>query len=153
MSTSPDSIAEDFAKAWNEGAAGALADLFAEDADFVNVVGLWWNTRDQIREAHTYGFRRMFPDSVMTLSKVTSRRLGNDVAVVHAAWTMRGQVTPEGKPSGERAGVLSFVLARQNDQTWSAVSAQNTDKSPGMQTHVAEDGSLTATNYSQKRRI
>ena len=30
--------------------------LFTEDADFVNVVGLWWRTRAQIRDNHAYGF-------------------------------------------------------------------------------------------------
>lgn len=40
----------------------ALAALFTEDADFVNVVGLWWTTREQIRDNHAYGFRHMFPD-------------------------------------------------------------------------------------------
>ena len=38
--TSPEHIVHGFAEAWNRRDAAALAALFAEDADFVNVVGL-----------------------------------------------------------------------------------------------------------------
>ncbi|MCK2201514.1 SgcJ/EcaC family oxidoreductase, partial [Corynebacterium callunae] len=95
MINSPAQVAENFVAAWNKANADEIAELFSEDADFVNVVGLWWNSRKQIRDAHAYGFDRMFPDTVMTLNKVTTRLLGVDVAVVHAAWTMEGQITPQ----------------------------------------------------------
>ena len=38
----PTDVAAAFAKAWSKRDADAIADLFVEDADFVNVVGLWW---------------------------------------------------------------------------------------------------------------
>ena len=38
-----------FFDAWNAQDLDWLADLFVEDADFVNVVGIWWTTRRQIR--------------------------------------------------------------------------------------------------------
>jgi uncharacterized protein (TIGR02246 family) len=97
MITSPEQIATGFAAAWNAADAGLLSELFTEDADFVNVVGLWWNTRSQIRDNHAYGFRHMFPHTLMTLGKVVSRQLGPDVAVVHTAWTLTGQITPPAK--------------------------------------------------------
>lgn len=34
-----------FEQYWNQRDAGSLANLFAEDADFVNVVGIWWACR------------------------------------------------------------------------------------------------------------
>lgn len=61
MVASPEDSAIAFAAAWNEADAGSLAELFAEDADFVNVVALWWRTRTQIQDNHADGFRRMFP--------------------------------------------------------------------------------------------
>ncbi|MFZ1412054.1 MAG: SgcJ/EcaC family oxidoreductase, partial [Micropruina sp.] len=51
-----------FVKAWDEGDAEAIGDLFVEDADFVNVVGLWWSSRISIVRAHAYGFERIFPN-------------------------------------------------------------------------------------------
>lgn len=50
--TSPKSIITGFQQAWNAHDATALAQLFVEDADFVNVTGLWWTNRERIRKAH-----------------------------------------------------------------------------------------------------
>lgn len=150
MINSPAQVAENFAAAWNKANADEIAELFSVDADFVNVVGLWWNSRKQIRDAHAYGFDRMFPDTVMTLNKVTTRLLGVDVAVVHAAWTMEGQITPQGERAGVRTGVFSFTLSRQDDASWICVSAHNTDKVPGKQTHIASADTLTPASYVRK---
>lgn len=57
LANSPEGVARGFADAWNRGDALAIAALFVEDADFVNVVGLWWRNRRRIREAHAYGAR------------------------------------------------------------------------------------------------
>lgn len=120
MIVSPEDIATGFAAAWNAADAQLLAECFTEDADFVNVVGLWWRSRTQIRDNHAYGFRYMFPRTTMTLQKVACRVLGSDFAVVHAAWTVTGQITPTGEPAGDRYGVLSFTVARQPDGNWLA---------------------------------
>jgi uncharacterized protein (TIGR02246 family) len=152
MTTSPRGIAEGFAAAWNAADPVALAALFAEDADFVNVVGLWWTNRNQIRDNHAYGFRHMFPDTVIVLDRITVRELGADVAVVHASWTMNGQITPTGEKAGTRRGVISFTTVRQQSGRWLAVSAQNTDAVPGMQTHVATNDELKPETYAPRGR-
>lgn len=151
MTASPRDIAEEFAAAWNAADPDALAALFVEDADFVNVVGLWWTNRHQIRENHAIGFQRMFPDTVMVLERVRVRDLGTDVAVVHARWTMSGQIDPAGKRTGTRRGVISFTAARQSTGRWLAVSAQNTDIVAGMQTHVSTDEGLKPETYPAGR--
>ncbi|MFJ5957310.1 SgcJ/EcaC family oxidoreductase [Paenarthrobacter sp. NPDC092416] len=150
MTSSPRGVAEGFATAWNAADAVALADLFVDDADFVNVVGMWWINRRQIEFNHAYGFRHMFPDTEMVLERVKVRELGSDVAVVHAKWSMTGQITPSGKRSGRRRGVISFTTVRQEDGGWLAVSAQNTDIVPGKQTHVATDEGLVPETYEPR---
>ena len=47
-------LLERFAAAWNRHDATALARLFVADADFVNVVGIWWRDRCAIEEAHAF---------------------------------------------------------------------------------------------------
>lgn len=150
MPRNPRGIAEEFAAAWNAADPEALAALFVEDADFVNVVGLWWTNRHQIRENHAIGFRRMFADTVMVLERVRVRDLGTDAAVVHARWTMTGQIDPAGEKSGTRRGVISFTATRQPNGRWLAVSAQNTDIVPGMQTHVSSEEGLVPETYSSR---
>lgn len=140
-------IAVGFVDAWNRKDADGLAELFVEDADFVNVVGLWWHTREQIRQAHATGFRRIFGSSVMELRKVTVRLLGVDTAVVHCAWALTGQDAHGQRAAGQRKGVLSFTALRTPDEGWLAVSAQNTDRIDGAETHLATGGSHEAVNY------
>jgi uncharacterized protein (TIGR02246 family) len=147
MATDPKAIVDEFVEAWNRADADALAGLFVEDADFVNVVGLWWTSRSQIRYNHAYGFRHMFPGTTVTTEKVTVRHLGADYAVVHAIGTLTGQVTPTGELAGNRTAVLSFTVGRQRDGQWLAVSAQNTDRVPGAQTHLAAGNTLTPVSY------
>lgn len=153
MLDKPEYVAQEFANAWSSANADGIASLFVPDADFVNVVGIWWNTREQIRDGHAYGFKYMFPNSVMTLVKVTSRALGEVHALVHAAWSMTGQITPEGGPAGARSGIFSFVMARQPAGNWLAVSAHNTDIVSGAQTHVADSGSLRPESYKQRTKL
>lgn len=153
MLDKPEDVAQEFANAWSAANADGIAALFVPDADFVNVVGIWWNTREQIREGHAYGFKHMFPHSTMTLNKVSSRTLGEDHAVVHAAWSMSGQITPTGQPAGTRRGIFSFVMARQSAGNWLAVSAHNADIVPGAQTHVASSGTLHPESYKQRTKL
>lgn len=137
----PRSVADGFMEAWNRQDADGIAALFVPDATFVNVVGFWWTNQQQIRFNHDYGFTHMFGHSTMDLTKASTRMLGQDAAVVVASWRMRGQVGPDGAPGGERTGVVSFTVARQEGGGWLAVHAHNTDRIPDAQTHlVTEDG-------------
>ncbi|GFZ95491.1 SgcJ/EcaC family oxidoreductase [Nesterenkonia alkaliphila] len=144
----PEEIADRFVQAWNRTDAAALAGLFAQDADFVNVVGLWWEDRERIRQAHDYGFRRIFGDSEMKVQRTKLRRLGDSAAVVHLEWTLSGQSPQNGGEPGERRGIFSFVL-HKNDDAWLAVSAHNTDRVPGSETHIAGDSGIAPTSYQQ----
>lgn len=142
---SPEQVPERFAAAWNAGDADALAALFAEDADFVNVVGLWWHDRENIRRAHEYGLRVIFPGSRMAVRSVRVRRMGR-VAVVHCRWRLRGQRLPGGGRGEPRTGVMSFV-AQERDGWWIAVSAHNTDVVPGAESIAASGTRRRPADY------
>ncbi len=144
----PESIPTVFVEAWNARDPDTLAMLFEEDADFVNVVGLWWHDREAIRRAHAYGLTRIFGDSTATLGRVKLRMLSADIAVVHARMHLEGQTPGEGvERPHRRMTIFSFVVHR-TAHGWRCVSAQNTDVVPGMETNiVAEDGKLRAADY------
>lgn len=148
----PADVAQGFRDAWNRMDADALAALFTEDADFVNVVGMWWRNRRQIRFNHAYGFRRIFAGSVMSIDRLAVRELG-DVAVVHVDARVRGQTAPDGRPAGDRLAHLSFVVARQPGGGWLAVSAQNTDRVPGAQTNLAEGDRVWPVRYDPPAEV
>lgn len=142
----PEEIPGRFIQAWNRADGAALAALFADDADFVNVVGLWWEDRERIRQAHDYGFRKIFGHSQMRLQRIKLRRLGESAAVVHAEWSLTGQTPQGGDEPRERRGVFSFVL-QKDDAGWLAVAAHNTDRVPGSETLIAGKDGLSPTSY------
>ena len=142
----PDEMPRAFAAAWMARDADALAALFAEDADFVNVVGLWWEDRAAIRTAHHYGLTTFFRDSRLSVGRVKLRALGPDAAVVHARMILIGQRAPDGAEAGARHTILSFVMER-GEAGWLCVSAQNTDIVPGRETHERKGDDLIPRDY------
>jgi uncharacterized protein (TIGR02246 family) len=147
----PESIPEAFAAAWNRKDARALASIFDDDAEFVNVVGLWWHDRAAIEQAHAYGFERIFPDSTLKLLRVTVKQLRDDVAVVHARMRLTGQ-SPAGEEDAPRprTNVFTFVIHR-TPTGWRCAAAQNTDVVPGAETNAIDaSGALRPADYRER---
>ncbi len=144
----PERIPARFAAAWNARDADGIAALFDEDAEFVNVVGLWWHDREAIRAAHAYGLARIFTDSTLRVGTVRVKRLSDDVAVVHARMHLEAQ-TPVGavvRPR-PRTNVFTFV-ARRTPDGWRCAAAHNTDVVPGAETNVVDEaGRLRGADY------
>jgi len=142
----PEDIPRIFTEAWNARRADRLAALFEEDADFINVVGIWWENRADIEKAHDYGLKVIFNESTLKVGRIKVKPLGNDHAVVHARMRLTGQ-TPKDGAAGLRHNLFLFVL-RKHGNHWLCVSAQNTDIVPGAETHIHnEKGELVAADY------
>lgn len=144
----PESIAHVFVEAWARRDAAKLASLFDEDAEFVNVTGLWWHDREAIRKAHAYGFEHIFGSSTLHLVQVKVKSLTDDIAVVHAKVRLDGQTAvPRVAQPATRNTILSFVVHR-HEKGWSCASAQNTDIVPYMETNVVDpDGTFRSVSY------
>ena len=130
-------IAAAFVRAWNVHDMDALADLFAKDADFVNVLGMRMRGREEIRQIHIRVHRTVFKDSTLNENSTSVKFLNPDVAVAHMSWTLTGHLTPEMKPGPQRDGILSFV-AKSDGNNWMIHAAQNTDTIP-MGTIIPQD--------------
>ncbi len=143
---SPEQMPQAFADAWMARDATALAAMFVEDADFVNVVGLWWHNRADIEKAHDYGLKTFFQNSKIRVGRVEVRHLSENHAIVHTRWWLEGQLDQDGKSLDKRQTVMMFVAERHEDG-WMAVATQNTDVVPGMETYQAKDGQLKPADY------
>jgi uncharacterized protein (TIGR02246 family) len=146
--TEPEEIPALFVEAWMQRDAKMLASLFAEDAEFVNVVGLWWHNREDIQKAHAYGFKHIFGDSDICLMETRVKKLSEVIAVVHARMRLKNQ-TPKGKVKTPslRQNIFSFV-AQKEGENWICVSAHNTDIVPGAETNmIDEEGNFKSVNY------
>jgi uncharacterized protein (TIGR02246 family) len=129
--TKPEDVARAFADAWNRHDMRDLANLFTDDANFVNVVGMWWKNRNEIESAH-----RAIHDTIFRNSRLEGRvasvvALAADIASVHYSWTLTGASAPDGSQAGTREGILLLIV--QDEQPgWRIKVAQNTDIAPGM---------------------
>lgn len=144
----PEDIPALFVEAWNQRDARQIANLFEEEAEFVNVIGLWWHTRNQIEKAHDYGLKVIFNTSEALLQKTKTTWLSSDIAVVHAKMMMRNQTAKDEIINPAiRQTIFSFVVRRIDDH-WMCRSAQNTDIVPGAETNIiSEDGSMKSVSY------
>jgi hypothetical protein len=61
--TKPEHVAIAFTNAWNRHDMDEFASLFASDANFVNVVGVWWKNRSEIEAAHRATHETIFRNS------------------------------------------------------------------------------------------
>lgn len=144
----PGQIPHLFAEAWNAYDALSLANLFDAEAEFVNVVGLWWHDREAIFKAHDYGLKKIFDQSTLRVRQVKVNLITPEVALVHARMQLSGQ-TPQGsvKVPGRRQNIFSFVAKKEPDG-WVILSAHNTDIVPGKETHIVdEQGELQTADY------
>jgi uncharacterized protein (TIGR02246 family) len=120
-----------FVDAWNRHDMQAFAALFTEDANFVNVVGMWWRSQAEIEAAHATAHATVFRNSRLDGGAASVMKLRPGVAAVHMAWELTGQTGPDGKPSAPRRGILLLVLTEEGDG-WRIRVAQNTDIASGV---------------------
>ena len=148
----PDDIPHLFAQAWNDYNPDGIANLFLEDADFVNVTGKWWDNKTDIWKAHDFGLRVIFQNSHLDVLKTKTKMLADNIAVVHCRIRVVGQTKNNTeKEVGNRETMFLFVAQKQDNNQWLCVSAQNTDIVFGMQTNIRdESGELKSVSYKEK---
>lgn len=146
--TSPEDIPARFTEAWNERNPKKLAALFDEDAEFVNVVGIWWHNRKEIYKAHDYGLRVIFNNSRLKQGRTKVKYLSENIAVVHARFRLTNQTPLKDTQPDTRQTIFSYVVHRvDGESSWSCASAHNTDIIPGKETHLMKDGEIEAVDY------
>ena len=118
-----------FENCWNRHDMEAFAQLFAEDADFVNVIGLWWKGRPEIKQAHEASHTTMFKNSRLNISETSVRFLNPDVAIARSVGELVGHTNPQGETLPPRKGILTNVMIKW-DGRWSIGASQNTDIVP-----------------------
>lgn len=135
----PEEVAELFVAYWNERDAKGIAEQFVDDAEFVNVVGLWWHSKEAIEKAHDYGLRVIFNKSDLKILELRKRYLNSNIAIIHAKMELQNQTQNKevSKPRLRRT-IFSFVVQEFGD-FWKCVSAHNTDIIPGKETNIIDE--------------
>src|SRR5579864_3294804 len=118
-------------KQWNRHDIQAYAELWTEDADFVNVLGMHRGSRQELQAELDFLHAGRFKNTQVRLEQRKIRLLTPEVAVAHVWWEMNGDPGMPGFPTrdGKRNGVFTHVL-QQTPQGWRFVASQNTDTLP-----------------------
>jgi uncharacterized protein (TIGR02246 family) len=128
-------LATHWESAWNGHDMKALAALFADDADFVNVGARHWKGRTEIEAQHAARLQQ-FAESTWATKEVTVQFLSPDISLVHVSWDLEGDKDPDGTPREPRGGVFTWVVVKERGE-WLIRAAQNTNRGnlpspPGM---------------------
>jgi uncharacterized protein (TIGR02246 family) len=115
-------IAATLEKAWNSGDAAGFANVFAEDADFIHILGGHGRGRDAIAQAHKTLFTTIYRGSRVTFELAGTRPVGPDAFL---ACLVQHLVFGPG-PDVQRMTCRPTLAVARQDQGWSIVLMQNT---------------------------
>ena len=118
-----------FPAAWNHHDMKALGDLFTEDADLINVVGMHWRGKTNILKALTAFHRAMFAQEQIHFGDILIRFITPDVAVAVATQTSSGEITwRDGRKQqvDSTGSQLDTFVAVKRDGVWKITHNQNT---------------------------
>jgi uncharacterized protein (TIGR02246 family) len=120
-----------FADAWAKHDGHELANIMADDVDFVTVGATWIHGRPDFEKYHTRLLSGRFSGSTITPLQIAVRFLHPDVAVVHWSWKIEGDRNPDGTARGPRYGMMTMVAEKRNSM-WLVVVSQNDNSFPGL---------------------
>jgi uncharacterized protein (TIGR02246 family) len=102
-----DEIITQLQRAWNAGDGTAWAAAFADDAEFVDVLGRVVTGRQAIGEEHQKILDTIYRDSRIEIRPLARHRLAEDVLLVRTESHLRA---PTGPRAGDTLAVQSMVL-------------------------------------------
>jgi uncharacterized protein (TIGR02246 family) len=114
---------------WNRHDMKSFGGLFVDDAQFVNVIGLWWRSRAEIQRAHEALHATRMRMSHLVATETVVHLLGPHVAVLLQRWQLTGDTGIDGVTLPMRQGIMSLVTVKKGGH-WRIAAAQNTDIVP-----------------------
>ena len=121
-------IVEKLEAAWNSYDSVAWASLFAEDADFIHILGGHYQGRDAIERGHRTIFDTIYKGSRNKLDAEKIRFVRPDVAIVFIRTNLKWYLGGEEQEVQARP---TLVAQKKNNGQWEIVAFQNTLITPG----------------------
>ena len=114
-------LIETFVAGWNQQDGYALAEAFAEDADFTAITGLRASGRDLIARGHAEILSTIYAGTVLAADIRSIRLLRDDVAAVSVAFHFTTPSANEKLPTSTEA----LAVATQESGRWQIAVFQN----------------------------
>jgi len=115
---------------WNTREFKNMDQYATADVQWVNIVGMWWKGRDDVRNAHQFTFDKFFKNVPFTKTSVSVRLLTTDVAIANLVCHVGSLFPPDGvdrvtNRTPETDNLLTLIYVKKNG-TWLLASGQNT---------------------------
>lgn len=109
---------------WNNHNYIDMKNYTTADADWVNIVGQWWQGRAQMQFAHQFFHNRMFKQTALKKNWVKTRLVAPTVAIVHFSSHVGKFTTPGGAKMPESDDLALLVFVKQSGK-WLIASGEN----------------------------
>src|SRR5262249_14189138 len=106
----------EFAAAWNKADAKAMAQFFAEDADYISSTGQKGNGRADIEKILAEQFAGAYKGGTIKITTASIRFLKPDVALSNGTFEISGLQGADGKALPVRRGLSTNVFVKQGDK-------------------------------------
>jgi len=120
-----------FSAAFNKHDGHQLAQIMADDIDFVVVGATWLHGKSDFERYHTRLLNGRFHGIKFEVLQVAVRFLRPDIAIVRYSWTATGDKNPDGTARKRRYGMMTMVAEKQSG-SWLVVASQNDNSFPGL---------------------
>lgn len=115
---------------WNTHKFENMDSYMTEDVEWVNIVGMWWKGRQEVKAAHQGNFGAFFKGVPFTQKSLKTRFLTKDVAVATLICGVGEFYPPDGVDRGTNRmpasdDILTLVFLKKNGK-WLITSGQNT---------------------------
>jgi uncharacterized protein (TIGR02246 family) len=124
--TAIEAVVRGYVDSWNAHDMDAMFRLFTPEASWVNVVGMYWRGRDEVRQAHAAFHATIFKTNTLELRTIDTRRLTPDVALTVSEILQGAYRTPDGHEQPETPDRISLTLSRQPSGGWLITHGHNT---------------------------
>jgi uncharacterized protein (TIGR02246 family) len=122
-------IPQAFCEAWNRHDGHALAQVMADDVDFVTVGAMWLHGRQDFEKYHIRLLSGRFNQSTARPLQTAVRFLRPDIAILHWGWGIAADRNVDGTPRQPRYGMMTMVVEKRNGN-WLVVASQNDNADP-----------------------
>ena len=114
-----------FETGWNRHDIDAMFQAFTPDAEWLNVVGMWWQGLQDVKRAHRVYHETLFANTSFNIDQIHVRLVTRDTAVAVVRWNKGSFLAPDGRQWPAGRDMMSLVLVRQGEH-WLIAAGHNT---------------------------
>ncbi|MCB2407627.1 SgcJ/EcaC family oxidoreductase [Hymenobacter lucidus] len=115
---------------WNAHQFADMATYTTDDVSWVNIVGMWWQGRPQVQQAHQAIFDAIFKGVTFKPGALTLRAITPDVVVANQYCSVGAYYPPDGvnrgtNKMGDDQDLVTLVLVKRQGK-WLLTAGHNT---------------------------